>query len=162
MVGISFVVLAVVVLGGLAKLPGKSRTLPEVCACAITFIGILLAVAAMVYDRMQAKARIEPKSSSLDTPPATSECVKSSVASLLKRDVVLISLVLVVTAIAIPLLGFYSSTCLCIIVVYLLYRNEYSRKAIMQGLLFGIAVTVAQFVLFGLIMRLPVPIGLLF
>jgi Flp pilus assembly protein TadB len=144
--GVLFILFAALILTQLLKLESQSQELPRLCAYGILVVGVSLIIQTFV------KAR-----KSLDETEKEQDGEK-------KRNIEIFgfSLVLIVIAFLIPIIGFYPMVFMFVTILYLFISKPITKKALRNGLIFGSSVILFFFVVFDMLMKLPVPMGLVF
>lgn len=144
--GIVFILVAILVLTELLNLKSESQELPKLCAYGILFVGVCTILQTLV------KAR---KSADEHEKVQDDERKKNF-------EILGFCLVLMVTALLIPIIGFYPLTFVFLASLYLFLARPITRKVVRDGLVFGISVIAFFYVVFDMLMKLPVPMGLVF
>ena len=139
-IGLVFFGIAGAVMFEISGLSPHSRELPLLCSWAIIVFGAVLIVQSVI------------KPSSPENGPEKTFAV---------FDTLVIGLALLITAAAIPYVGFYTTIFALVWFVYHFYGRSFRAGEIPKGLAFSLAIIVFLYLVFGLFMKLPVPRGLL-
>ena len=144
-IGLVFFGIAGAVMFEISGLSPHSRELPLLCSWAIIVFGAVLIVQSVI-------------TSPVINPPSPENGPEKTFAVL---DTVVIGLALLITAAAIPYVGFYTTIFAFVWFVYHFYGRSFRAGEIPKGLAFSLAIIVFLYLVFGLFMKLPVPRGLL-
>lgn len=144
--GVFFILFAALILTQLFKLENQSQELPKLCAYGILVVGVGLIIQTIINAR-----KVSDQSGQKQDGER-------------KRDVeiTVFSLVLIAIAFLIPLIGFYPLVFLFVTSLYLFLAKPITKKSLRTSLIFSSTVILFFFVVFDLLMKLPVPMGLVF
>jgi O-antigen ligase len=146
LLGVLFVLFAALVLTQLLKLESQSRELPRLCAYGILFVGVSIIIQTFINAR-KSSGETEREQDGKK-----------------KRDFEIFgfSIILIAIAFLIPIIGFYPMVFLFVSSLYLFLAKPITKKALRNSLIFGFSVILFFFVVFDMLMKLPVPMGLVF